>query len=89
MTGDENGLDEALLRVVARRLGSLTLIETVRVFPHRKPESVVARFDDAYYPEAVRRVELELRAYRNGDFNIRYGAVPLRSPNWSKGKIHG
>lgn len=75
MTGDETLLDEALLREVAQRLGSLTMIDTVRVFPHQKPESVVAEFDSVYYPKAIRRVELELRAYQNGDFYITYREV--------------
>lgn len=65
-------LDEALLRTVARRLGSLTLVEAVSVFPGEKPESVVARFDPRYYPERVGRVALELRVYTNGDFHVSY-----------------
>lgn len=73
MTGEEERtLDEALLRLVARRLGSLTLIESVAVFPHEKPASVVAAFDPRHCPENVRRVELELRAYTNGDFHVTY-----------------
>lgn len=75
MSRDETPLDEALLRAVAERLGSLTLIETVRVFPREKPGSVVARIDATYYPPVVRRIEFELRAYRNGDFNVLYREV--------------
>lgn len=75
MTGGGLGsrtLDEALLRTASKRLGTLTLIEAVSVFPREKPESVVARFDGTYYPQAVERVELELRAYTNGDFYVTY-----------------
>ncbi|ELY55325.1 hypothetical protein C491_16457 [Natronococcus amylolyticus DSM 10524] len=72
MNDTGRSLDEALLRAVARRLGSLTVIDTVRVFPRQKPESVVATLEDAYYPEEIRRIELEARAYRNGDFNVTY-----------------
>lgn len=72
MNRDEKTLDETLLREVAQRLGSLTVVETVRVFPREKPESVVAALEAAYYPEEIRYVELELRAYRNGDFNVIY-----------------
>lgn len=75
MTSDGKPLDEALLREVARRLGSLTLIDTVRVFPQQKPASVVATFDSVYYPDEIRRVELELRAYQNDDFNVIYREV--------------
>lgn len=74
---DENGddvkvLDEALLRVVARRLGDLALVERVSVFPAGKPESVVARFDRRYYPERMDRVTLELRTYLDGAFHVSY-----------------
>lgn len=75
MDGDDTALDEALLREVARRLGSLTLVDTVRVFPHQKPASVVVQCEETYYPDEIRRVELELRAYRNGDFNVTYREV--------------
>lgn len=75
MSRDDVPLDEALLRSVARRLGSLTLVETVRVFPREKPASVVARLEPTYYPEEIRRSELELRAYANGDFNVIYREV--------------
>lgn len=78
MSRDEKTLDEALLREVAQRLGSLTLIDTVRVFPTQKPASVIAELDDRYYPDEIQRVELELRAYQNGDFNVTYRGV--RSP---------
>lgn len=72
--GDETDreLDGALLRAVARRLGSLTLVDTVSVFPREKPSSVVARLEDAYFPAEIRSVELELRTYTNGDFSITY-----------------
>lgn len=75
MTGGGPGsrtLNEASLRDVSERLGSLSLVETVSVFPRNKPESVVARLDGQYYPQAVGRVELELRAYTNGDFHVTY-----------------
>ncbi|WP_252699722.1 hypothetical protein [Natronosalvus vescus] len=75
MNTDEKTLDEALLRKVAQRLGALTLIDTVRVFPRQKPESVVAQFDDVYFPEEIRRVDLGLRTYQNGDFNVIYREV--------------
>lgn len=65
-------LDEALLRAVAPRFGSLTLVDTVSVFPREKPSSVVARLEDGYFPEAIESVELEVRAYSNGDFSITY-----------------
>jgi hypothetical protein len=38
----EKILDETLLRHIARRLGSLSLVESVSVFPYERPESVVA-----------------------------------------------
>lgn len=76
MTDDEGGtprvLDEALLRTVARRMGRLTLIDTVSVFPTEKPDSVVARLDTRYYPERITRVTLELRTYLDGAFHISY-----------------
>lgn len=72
MGRDKDALDEALLREVAKRLHSITVIETVRVFPPEKPASVVARLDPVYYPDTIRRIELEIRAYRNGDFNVTY-----------------
>lgn len=65
-------LDEEVLRIAAQRLGSLTTIESVAVFPREKSESVVARFDLLYYPGELRQVELELRAYTNGDFHVMY-----------------
>ncbi|WP_424016135.1 hypothetical protein ACOZ4N_00610 (plasmid) [Halorientalis pallida] len=68
----EHILDEALLRTVARRLGDLTLVETVSVFPASYPESVVALFDDSYYPTRMDQVSLELRAYVDGAFYITY-----------------
>ncbi len=71
MDGDRR-LDEALLRIVARRLGSLSRVESVAVFPREKPESIVAAFDPRHYPEEVRRVELELRTYTNGDLHATY-----------------
>lgn len=48
------------------------MVDTVRVFPREKPSSVVAQFVDVYSPVTVRRVELEGRAYQNGDFNVTY-----------------
>jgi predicted DNA binding protein len=39
---DDYVLDETLLRTVAQRLGSLTLVDRVSVFPNSHPESVVA-----------------------------------------------
>ena len=75
MTREEKPLDEALLGAVAGRLGSLTMIDTVRVFPPQQPASVVATFDDVYYPDEVQRVLLELRAFQNGDFNVTYREV--------------
>lgn len=65
-------LDEALLRTVARRLGGLTLVETVSVFPREKPASVVATFDGRYYPERISSVTLEHRAYIDGRFYVTY-----------------
>lgn len=68
----DSGLDEALLRLVAGRLGELTLIERVSVFPAAKPDSVVAQFDLRYFPERMDSVALELRVYLNGAFHISY-----------------
>lgn len=68
----DSGLDEALLRLVAGRLGDLTLIERVSVFPATKPDSVVAQFDLQYFPERMDSVALELRVYLNGAFHISY-----------------
>lgn len=74
MGGHDPGdvLDEELLRTVARRLGSVTLVETVSVFPNEKPASSVATFDGRYYPERVQSVTLELRAYVDGRFYVTY-----------------
>ncbi|WP_136591982.1 hypothetical protein [Salinigranum halophilum] len=69
---DVGVLDEALLRVVARRLGQLTIVERVSVFPSAKPESVVAQFATEYYPQQVETVTLELRTYVGGDFSVSY-----------------
>lgn len=80
-------LDEALLRTVARRLGTLTLVDAVSAFPIEKPASVVARFDRRYYPEGFQRVSLELRAYTNGDFHVSYVEEYLgdvRSCRWDR-----
>lgn len=74
-TEDAPGLDEALLRTMARRLGTLTRIDRVSVFPAAKPDSVVAQFDLQYYPERMDRVTLELRTYLNGAFHISYREV--------------
>lgn len=68
----EYTLDEALLRTVAKRLGDLTLVETVSVFPNSSPESVIARFDDQYYPPWMDQVSLELRIYLGGASYITY-----------------
>jgi len=68
----DSGLDEALLRLVARRLGQLTLVERVSTFPASKPDSVVARLDLEYFPERMDSVALELRAYLNDVFYISY-----------------
>lgn len=68
----ENGLDEALLRTAAERLGGLTLVERVSVFPREKPASVVASLDVRYYPERIQAVTLELRAYLDGRFYVTY-----------------
>ena len=68
----DSGLDEALLRFVARRLGQLTLIERVSVFPAAKPDSVVAQFDLRYFPERMDSVTLELRVYLDGAFYVSY-----------------
>jgi hypothetical protein len=65
-------LDETLLREVATRLGALTRLDSVSVFPREKPESVVAAFDLAYYPDRIDRVALELRAYVGGEFHVTY-----------------
>jgi hypothetical protein len=72
MGREKANLDEALLREVSKRLHSITVIETVRVFPPQKPASIVAHLDDAYYPDAIEAIELEFRAYHNGDFNVTY-----------------
>jgi len=68
----ERILDEALLRTVARRVGRLTRIETVSVFPADKSESIVASFDLQYYPETFERVSLEVRTYTDGAFYVTY-----------------
>lgn len=71
MGGEEPGghvLYEALLRTVARRLGGLTLIEQVSVFPMEKPEAVVASLNEQYYPGRVGEVTLELRVYLDETF---------------------
>lgn len=73
--GGEKTLNETLLRIVAERLGSLSIVDTVRVFPYEKPDAVVAEIVADYYPEDVRRVELECRVYTNGDFSITYREV--------------
>lgn len=65
-------LDEALLRLVARRLGQLTLVKRVLIFPASKPDSVVAQFDLQYFPERMDSVALELRTYLDGVFYISY-----------------
>jgi hypothetical protein len=72
MNSDEKTLNEALLRAVARRLGSLTLIESVSVFSHEKPESLVASFDTIYYPDEIQTVTLEMQVYQNDDYHITY-----------------
>jgi len=69
---DDSGLDEALLRLVAGRLGQLTLVERVSTFPASKPDSVVAQLDLDYFPEWMDSVALELRVYLNGVFYISY-----------------
>jgi hypothetical protein len=69
---DAKVLDEALLRLVAKRLGDLTLVESVSVFPATKSESVVAQLDRRHYPERIDRATLELRAYLDGAFHITY-----------------
>jgi hypothetical protein len=68
----DSGLDEALLRLVAGRLGQLTLVERVSLFPASKPDSVVAQLDLQYFPERMNSVALELRTYQNGAFYISY-----------------
>lgn len=75
MTGRGPGrrtLNESVLRHAAERLGTLTLVETVSVFPSEKSESIVARLDGQYYPESVESVEVEVRAYENDDFHVTY-----------------
>lgn len=67
-----SGLDEELLRLVARRVGGLTLIDSVSVFPAAKLDSIVATFDIQYYPERMDVVVLELRTYLDGAFHISY-----------------
>lgn len=69
---DMGGLDEALLRFVAKRLGDLAPVDRVSVFPSGKPESLVARFDLRYYPDRIDRVTLELRTYLDGAFHVSY-----------------
>ncbi|WP_266080598.1 hypothetical protein [Haladaptatus caseinilyticus] len=68
----EKILDETLLRHIARRLGTLSLVESVSVFPHERPESVVAWLDLQYFPDTIQQVVFEIRVYTNGDFNITY-----------------
>jgi hypothetical protein len=68
----DSGLDETLLRLVAGRVGQLTLVERVSLFPAAKPESVVAELDLQYVPERMDSVTLELRTYRNREFHITY-----------------
>lgn len=65
-------LDEPLLRAVAKRLGKLSHIETVSVFPREKPESVVATLDEQYFSSSHQTATLELRAYTDGAFYITY-----------------
>lgn len=71
-TSPSRELDEAVLRWIAQRLGTLTLVERVSVFPRAAPESVVARFDRQYYPARMDRVTLDLRVYLDGAFSITY-----------------
>lgn len=68
----DSGLDETLLRLVAKRLGELTLIKRVSVFPAAKPDSVVAQLDLQYFPERMDSVSLECRTYLDGAFSISY-----------------
>lgn len=69
---DGRVLDEALLRHVAQKLGELTLVDAVSVFPAEKRESVVVQFDTRQYPAWMSSVTLELRAYLGGAFHITY-----------------
>ncbi|KDE57535.1 hypothetical protein EL22_11480 [Halostagnicola sp. A56] len=72
MGRDKDALDEALLREVAKRLRSITILERVSVFPPEKPASVVAEIATVYHSDDIRRIELEFRAYQNVDFNVIY-----------------
>lgn len=69
---EERGLDQALLRVIAQRLGALGLVDSVAVFPPEKPSAIVAALDEQYFPPAFHQVFLEIRAFTNGDFSITY-----------------
>ncbi|WP_458191177.1 hypothetical protein [Haladaptatus sp. NG-WS-4] len=56
----EKTLDETLSRHVARRFGTLSLVESVSVFPHERPDSIVMWFDRQYFPTDIRQVGLEI-----------------------------
>lgn len=44
---------------------TLSLVESVSVFPHERPESVVAWFDLRYFPDTIQKVVFEIRVYTN------------------------
>ena len=69
-------VDEALLRHLAELLGRLSAVARASLFPANKQESLVVAFDTAPYPGPVEAVQLDIRAYTNGDFHVT-GAVQI------------
>lgn len=70
--GEDRRVDEELLRYLSRILGRLDEVERTSLFPANRQESLVVAFDTQYYPDSIGSVQLELRAYTNGEFHVSY-----------------
>jgi hypothetical protein len=69
---DGRRVDEETLRYLAGVLGAQSEVSGTSLFPMRKQETLVVSLDTRYYPDRIQAVQLELRAYTNGDFHVSY-----------------
>lgn len=65
-------VDQALLDHLQSLFGRLSSVNRASLFPPNRQESLLIEFDTAPYPEQIKSVRLEIRAYTNGDVHISY-----------------
>lgn len=72
MVEPTRSVNEELLRTLAGTFARLGTVDSTRLFPSGKAETLVVELRPEFYPDAVDEPRLEIRAYTDGSFHISY-----------------